>query len=152
MHGIAKGGLFLCAGIIEHETHTKDITKMGGLAAKMPLTAFAFLFCSFSVMGVPPFGGFFSKYLVFAGIFSAGQTAIGLVFLAGAFMTIIYLFRLFTSIFTGPMKITVEGEGSRGMVGSVVFLAALSLVSGILVNIPSAFVHSAVLAMMGGAR
>lgn len=152
MHGIAKGGLFLCAGIIEHETHTKDITKMGGLAAKMPLTTFAFLFCAFSVMGVPPFGGFFSKYLVFAGIFSSGQTAIGLVFLAGAFMTIIYLFRLFTSIFTGPMKIKVEGEGSRGMVGSVVFLGALSLLSGILVNFPSAFVHSAVVAMLGGIR
>ncbi len=31
MHGVAKGGLFLCAGIVEQETHTKDITKMGGL-------------------------------------------------------------------------------------------------------------------------
>jgi NADH:ubiquinone oxidoreductase subunit 5 (subunit L)/multisubunit Na+/H+ antiporter MnhA subunit len=152
MHGIAKGGLFLCAGIIEHQTHTKDITKMGGLAAKMPLTAFAFLFCSFSVMGVPPFGGFFSKYLVFAGAFSAGQTAIALVFLVGAFMTIIYLFRLFLALFSGEMKIPVKGEGSPGMVGSVVFLAVLSLASGILVNYPSAFVQSAVLTMFGGSR
>jgi proton-translocating NADH-quinone oxidoreductase chain N len=152
MHGIAKGGLFLCAGIVEHQTHTKDITKMGGLATKMPLTAFAFLFCSFSVMGVPPFGGFFSKYLVFAGAFSAGQVAIGLVFLVGAFMTIIYLFRLFLALFMGEAKIPVKGEGSRGMVGSVVFLALLSLASGILVSYPSAFLQPAVLAMFGGSR
>ena len=46
----------------------------------------------------------------------------------------------------------VKGEGSPGMVGSVVFLAVMSLVSGILVNIPSAFVHNAVLAMLGGSR
>jgi formate hydrogenlyase subunit 3/multisubunit Na+/H+ antiporter MnhD subunit len=125
---------------------------MGGLGAKMPLTAFAFLFCSFSVMGVPPFGGFFSKYLVFAGTFSGGQVAIGLVFLVGAFMTILYLFRLFTAIFAGEAKTQVSGEGSPGMVGSVVFLGIASLASGILANIPSAFLQSAVLGMLGGSR
>ncbi len=64
MHGLAKGGLFLCAGIVEQNTHTKDITKLGGLIKTMPITAIAFLFCSFSVMGIPPFGGFFSKFMV----------------------------------------------------------------------------------------
>ena len=58
MHGIAKGGLFLCAGIVEQNTGTKDITKMGGLMKTMPVTAVSFLFCAFSVMGIPPFGGF----------------------------------------------------------------------------------------------
>lgn len=61
MHSVAKGGLFLCAGIVEHSLHTKDITKMGGLYKRMPLTALAFIFCAFSVMGIPPFGGFFCK-------------------------------------------------------------------------------------------
>ena len=36
MHGVAKGGLFLCAGNVEHATHTKDITKLGGLFRTMP--------------------------------------------------------------------------------------------------------------------
>ena len=39
MHGLAKGGLFLRAGIVEQKTHTKDITKMGGLIKVMPVTA-----------------------------------------------------------------------------------------------------------------
>jgi NADH:ubiquinone oxidoreductase subunit 5 (subunit L)/multisubunit Na+/H+ antiporter MnhA subunit len=54
-HSVAKGGLFLCAGIVEHNTHTKDITKMGGLIKVMPITGVAFLLCAFSVMGLPPY-------------------------------------------------------------------------------------------------
>jgi NADH:ubiquinone oxidoreductase subunit 5 (subunit L)/multisubunit Na+/H+ antiporter MnhA subunit len=152
MHGIAKGGLFLCAGIVERSTHTKDIAKMGGLARRMPLTAAAFLFCAFSVMGIPPFGGFFSKYLVISGAVGAGQVAIAAVFVLGACMTILYLFRLFAAVFMGEEKIKVEREGTAGMVGSVTFLAALSLLSGVLVAFPSAFVHDALAAIGGGAR
>ena len=47
MHGMAKGGLFLCAGIVEQNTHTKDITQLGGLITTMPVTASAFLICTF---------------------------------------------------------------------------------------------------------
>ena len=152
MHGIAKGGLFLCAGIIEHGTHTKDITKMGGLIRTMPLTAIAFLFCAFSVMGIPPFGGFFSKYLVIAGAVDSGQITLTIVFVIGAVMTILYLFRLFTMVFMGEEKIKTEREGTPSMVSSVVFLAALSLASGLFVAFPSGFVQNAIVAFAGGLR
>ncbi|MCX5714836.1 MAG: proton-conducting transporter membrane subunit, partial [Candidatus Omnitrophica bacterium] len=99
MHGIAKAGLFLCAGIVEQNTKTKDITKLGGLITTMPVTAISFLFCAFSVMGIPPFGGFFSKFMVFAGAVAGQQLAIGSVFLLGAFLTILYLFRVFNMVF-----------------------------------------------------
>lgn len=152
MHGISKGGLFLCAGIVEQTTHTKDITKMGGLARRMPLTAAAFLFCAFSVMGVPPFGGFFSKYLVVSGTVALGQTLIAAVFVLGACMTILYLFRLFTAVFTGEEKTKVDGEGSPVMLVCVTALAALSLLSGILVHYPSVYVRDMVAALMTAAR
>jgi proton-translocating NADH-quinone oxidoreductase chain N len=146
MHGIAKGGLFLCAGIIEHQTHNKDITKMGGLARTMPVTAVSFALCAFSVMGIPPFGGFFSKYMVMAGTLAAGHTAVALTFLFGAFLTLIYLFRLFTLVFLGEPRGAHDGarEGSRSMVFSVATLAALSLASGLLVKFPSDMVESTV--------
>jgi len=152
MHGIAKGGLFLCAGIIEHGTHTKDINRMGGLAKAMPMTAVAFLFCSFSVMGIPPFGGFFSKYLVIAGAIDAGQLAITLAFVAGAVMTILYLFRLFAMVFMGEVKTAAPREGSPTMVWSVVFLGALSLASGLLVALPSGLVQHSIVAFTGVLR
>ncbi len=149
MHSLAKGGLFLCAGIVEQNTKTKDITKMGGLAATMPVTALSFLACAFSVMGIPPFGGFFSKYLVFAGSANSGNMLITGIFLLGAFLTLIYLFRIFNMIFLGePQKEPVK-EGSRVMVASVAILAILSVAGGILIKYPSDFVQAAVKQMMG---
>ena len=141
MHGIAKGGLFLCAGIVEHGTHTKDITKLGGLIKTMPITAVSFALCAFSVMGIPPFGGFFAKYLVITGTLTSGQWAVAFTFVFGAFLTILYLFRIFTKIFLGEPGSAVAGheahEGSREMVISVAALALLALASGLLVMLPS---------------
>lgn len=140
MHGISKAGLFLCAGIIEQNTLTKDITKMGGLFATMPITAVSFLLCAFSVMGIPPFGGFFSKYLVFSGALSAGRLWTSMVFMVGAFLTILYLFRVYNLVFMGEAKAKPAREGSPLMVGSVAFLGILSLLSGIFVYYPSRYV------------
>jgi len=149
MHGLAKAGLFLCAGIVEQNTKTKDITKLGGLISTMPVTAVSFLFCAFSVMGVPPFGGFFSKYMVFAGGFASGELWIGLVFLVGAFLTILYLFRVFNLVFLGQAQIVPIKETSRTMVMSVAILALLSLFSGILIFYPSGFAQAVAASMPG---
>ena len=148
MHGLAKAGLFLCAGIIEQNTKTKDITKLGGLMTTMPITAISFLFCAFSVMGIPPFGGFFSKYMVFAGAIGSGQIWIALVFLVGAFMTILYLFRVFNLVFLGEPKGSKAKEGSFSMVASVALLAFLSFLGGIFINYPSGLAQSAVFEML----
>jgi len=152
MHGIAKGGLFLCAGIVEQNAKTKDITKMGGLIAVMPITAASFLFCAFSVMGIPPFGGFFSKYMVIAGALTSGQLVLAATFLIGAVMTIIYLFRVFSMVFLGessPSLIPNIREGSPIMLVSVAILAVLALASGLLFQFPAEFVQAAVQQMTG---
>jgi NADH:ubiquinone oxidoreductase subunit 5 (subunit L)/multisubunit Na+/H+ antiporter MnhA subunit len=153
MHGLAKAGLFLSAGIIEQNTHTKDIRQMGGLLKTMPVTAVSFLFCAFSVMGIPPLGGFFSKYMVISSAIDAGQVALGAIFMAGAVMTILYLLRLFSRVFLGsPRGGHAAAEGSPLMVGTVVVLAVLSLVGGLLVSWPAQLAKAAVLAMTGVAQ
>ena len=142
MHAISKAGLFLCAGIVEHSCHTKDIRKLGGLAKIMPWTAGSFFLCAFSVMGIPPFGGFFSKYMVVNGAVEAGQPWLAIVFLLGAVMTVLYLLRAFVRVFLGnmPQEYSQAREGGGTMVWSVVFLAALSLLSGILIYYPAEWV------------
>jgi formate hydrogenlyase subunit 3/multisubunit Na+/H+ antiporter MnhD subunit len=149
MHGLAKGGLFLCAGIVEHGTHTKDITKLGGLLKQMPVTAISFLLCALSVMGVPPFGGFFSKTMVIAGAAEAGYPWISSVFVLGAFLTIIYLFRVYNLVFLGRVGIESKQEGSRTMVYSVAALALLSVVGGIAIHWPGMLAEAAVDQMLG---
>jgi formate hydrogenlyase subunit 3/multisubunit Na+/H+ antiporter MnhD subunit len=149
MHGLAKAGLFLCAGIIEQKMHLRDITRMGGLGKTMPWTAVAFLFCAASVMGVPPFGGFFSKYMVMTGAIGAKPLAIVFVFLVGAILTILYLFRVFNAIFMGEALTPPAKEGSPLMVAAVVFLAFLSLCGGLFIFYPSHFAQVAARQMAG---
>ncbi|MDD5194252.1 MAG: NADH-quinone oxidoreductase subunit L [Candidatus Omnitrophica bacterium] len=148
MHGIAKAGLFLCAGIVEQNAGSKDITKLGGLFKVMPLTAVSFLFCVFSVMGIPPFGGFFSKYMVFSALVGNGNQMLTFIFLIGAILTILYLARLFMLVFTGELRIAAKREGSSLMVASVVILALACLAGGFFVGYPSKVVQSVVNQML----
>jgi proton-translocating NADH-quinone oxidoreductase chain N len=135
MHGLAKAGLFLCAGIVIHATHKRDIRQMGGLIKTMPITAVSFIFCAFSVIGIPPFGGFFSKFLVIMGTLNAGQIWLAAVALFTALLTLFYLFRVFSMVFLGELKEPAP-EKTPSMVGVVAALAALSLAAGLLVSYP----------------
>lgn len=145
MHAISKAGLFLCAGIVEHSLHTKDIRKMGALAKTMPWTAASFFLCAFSVMGVPPLGGFFSKDMVIHGAVEAGHPWIAAVFVLGAVMTVIYLMRAFYRVFLGTSHADqMPHEGSGTMVFSVALLAALSIISGLMIYYPATLVQAIV--------
>jgi NADH:ubiquinone oxidoreductase subunit 5 (subunit L)/multisubunit Na+/H+ antiporter MnhA subunit len=149
MHGLAKGGLFLCAGVVEQNTKTKDITKLGGLFAAMPVTAITFITCSFSIMGIPPFGGFFSKDMVISGAVEAGHPWIAFVFVLGAILTVIYLLRVFIMVFLGPVKTRPAGEGSSTMLISIGTLAVLSLAAGILIYYPATLIQTIIKGVIG---
>jgi proton-translocating NADH-quinone oxidoreductase chain N len=142
MHGLAKAGLFLCAGIVIHATHKRDIREMGGLIRTMPVTAFSFLFCAFSVIGIPPFGGFFSKFLVIMGTLNAGQTWLAAAALFTAVLTMVYLLKVFSLVFLGEAKEPAP-EKTPGMVGVVAVLAGLSFAAGLLVSYPMKLVNIA---------
>jgi hydrogenase-4 component D len=81
-HGVAKGTLFLCAGAIAYGAGTRSISKLRGLASKMPLEAAAFMVGALAVTGVPPFSTFWSKFLIFAGTLEIPNGAVLLVLLA----------------------------------------------------------------------
>ena len=59
MHAVGKITLFFCAGAIYVGAHKKYISQMDGLGHKMPFTMGAFTIASFSIIGVPPFGGMY---------------------------------------------------------------------------------------------
>lgn len=147
MHGLAKAGLFLCAGIVEHNTHKRDIRELGGLIKTMPITAITFLGCAFSVIGIPPFGGFFSKFMVIMGAVKANRIWLAALALFVAVLTMFYLFRLFSAVFLGEAKLAVP-EKTNSMLFVVIVLAALSLISGIFVAYPMKLVNIATTQIM----
>jgi NADH:ubiquinone oxidoreductase subunit 5 (subunit L)/multisubunit Na+/H+ antiporter MnhA subunit len=148
-HGLAKAGLFLCAGIVEHNLHTKDIRQMGGLVKTMPVTAISFAFCGLSVMGIPPLAGFFSKYMVIAGAVEGGNLLIAGTFILSAFLTVLYLIRIFSKVFLGEPKGPAIKEGTIGMIWAAAILAGLSLLGGFLIRYPNEFIQIAVRQMVG---
>ncbi|MFG6666916.1 putative monovalent cation/H+ antiporter subunit A [Halomonas sp. HNIBRBA4712] len=89
-HSLYKGALFMVAGILDHETGTKDVTEMGGLRKVMPVTAAIAFVTALSLSGVPPLFGFIGKELMLEAVLGAeGFQAVllGLAF-ASAILTI----------------------------------------------------------------
>ena len=71
-HALFKGCLFMVAGAIDHETGTREITKLGGLRRAMPVTFAAALIACVSMAGLPPMIGFVAKEVLYDGAWQAG--------------------------------------------------------------------------------
>jgi multicomponent Na+:H+ antiporter subunit A len=83
-HALYKGALFLTAGVIDHETGTRNAEQLGGLYRVMPVVAVAAGLAGLSNAGVPPLFGFISKELVYEAIFGEplAYILVGIVLLA----------------------------------------------------------------------
>jgi multicomponent Na+:H+ antiporter subunit A len=82
VHALYKGALFLVAGAVDHETGTRDIRQLGGLARAMPITAAAAGLAALSMAGLPPMLGFINKELLYEAKLQAPHAA-GLITAAG---------------------------------------------------------------------
>ncbi|MBI5838684.1 MAG: NADH-quinone oxidoreductase subunit L [Chloroflexi bacterium] len=131
-HSLAKAGLFLAVGIVEHKTHTKDIRELGGMIRVMPVTAVAFILCALTIIGFPPSAGFVGKFMIILGAVEGGKTVFAALAVFGALMSIAYMIRLFNAVFLGPNPSHNVKEGTTGMVVTVTLFAVLSLLAGII--------------------
>ena len=67
-HSIFKELLFFAVGSVYLKTHTRNIESLGGLIKKMPVTTLLFIIGSIAICGLPPFNGFISEVLIYAGM------------------------------------------------------------------------------------
>jgi NADH-quinone oxidoreductase subunit M len=102
-HAIGKSLLFLAAGVIIHQTGTRDITKMGGLAQRMPITTVTCLVGALSLSGIPPLNGFWSEWLIFAGGLSADKIVITIFAVLSTVLTAGYYLWFSWRVFFGPL-------------------------------------------------
>ncbi|WP_366203982.1 Na+/H+ antiporter subunit A [Bacillus safensis] len=138
-HATFKGSLFMAAGIIDHETGTRDIRKLGGLMTIMPITFTITLIGTFSMAGLPPFNGFLSKELFFTSMIRISDISFtdvstwgaiipALAWLASVF-TFIYSMMLLFKTFRGRLNIDQlekkPHEAPIGMLIPPIILAAL---------------------------
>lgn len=82
-HAVMKGCLFMAAGAIVFRTGCREIPQLRNLSRRMPWTAAVFTVAAFSMIGLPPFGGFFSKlYLILGAIDGERWVFLGLILLS----------------------------------------------------------------------
>ena len=91
MHAFGKITLFFCAGAILVATHKTEVSQMRGIGRTMPVTTFAFLIGSLSLIGLPPMGGMWSKWYLALGAASAEQLVFVAVFMVSSLLNIAYL-------------------------------------------------------------
>lgn len=155
-HATFKGSLFMMVGIVDHETGTRDIRKLGGLMSIMPITFTIAVIGSFSMAGLPPFNGFLSKEMFFTGMIRAQEIGffnmetLGLIFPIVAWVASVFTF-LYSMIivfktFTGkyqPEKLEVKPhEAPLGMLISPIILVSLVVVIGLFPNIVAPLINS----------
>ncbi|PAU76258.1 putative monovalent cation/H+ antiporter subunit A [Halomonas salipaludis] len=135
-HSLYKGALFMVAGILDHETGTKDVTAMGGLRRLMPVTALVACISALSLAGVPPLFGFIGKELMFESVLDAGsfRAIIFLLSFAAAIFTIAVAAIVVLRPFFGERRETPKAahEAPSSMLAGPVGLATLTLAFGLL--------------------
>ncbi len=138
-HATFKASLFMAAGIIDHETGTRDIRRLSGLMKTMPITGTLALVASAAMAGVPLLNGFISKEMFFAetvDITSAPWVEIALpvaALLAAVFATV-YSLRFTVKVFFGPEATNLPRkphEPVRWMRVPIELLVLLCLVVGV---------------------
>lgn len=136
-HATFKAALFMTAGIVDHEAHTRDLRRLGGLRHLMPITFTIALLASLSMAGIPPLNGFLSKELMLE---EAAHTiwltpwAMGLLATIGALFSVAYSFRFLAHGFLGPKRSDyphMPHDPGLGLWSAPGLLAALVVIIGL---------------------
>jgi len=145
-HAFFKALLFLGAGSVIHAVHSNNMSDMGGLRKKMPITFWTFIIGTLALVGIFPFAGFFSKDEIlasmrFAGV-EGGQDIANFILIlgiAGAFITAFYMMRLVALTFFGTYKGHAHPhESPKMMTYPLIGLAFFAVTAG-WANIPGVY-------------
>ncbi|PMR70016.1 monovalent cation/H+ antiporter subunit A [Halomonas heilongjiangensis] len=163
-HATFKAALFMSVGMIDHETGTRDIDRLGALWSMMPLTGTLTILAGAAMAGLPPFNGFLSKEMLFAqslgnNLLGALSALIPLLVVIGAVLSVAYSLRLIYSLFFAAPRLTREQKAqppleahdpAKGMLAPGLFLAAMSLLLGLFpMTLAAPLIKAASLAVQG---
>ena len=107
-HLTFKAALFMIAGIVDHETHTRDIKRLGGLRHLMPITFAIGAIAALSMAGIPLLNGFLSKEMMLEEashtVWLGSHYSVPVLATLGALLSVAYSFRFVAHVFLGPVR------------------------------------------------
>jgi len=108
-HGLISSALFLIVGILYERNHTKEISKYGGVAVRMPILATLFMIAMLGSVGLPGLSGFVGEFLSIVGIYESNPM-MGVVCAFGVVLGAVYMLKLYRGVMFGV-------EGSKEIAG-----------------------------------
>lgn len=117
-HAAGKITLFMCAGAIYVAAHKTLVSEMRGLGRTMPITFLAFFVGALSIVGLPPMGGSWPKFLLMLGAADAGELAIIGVLIVSSLLNVVYLLSIPIQAFY--LEAAPAGERPQGSGGAAI--------------------------------
>jgi NADH-quinone oxidoreductase subunit M len=139
-HGLGKAILFMMAGSIILQTGTRSMSKLGGLAGKMPYTAVIAMIGALTIIGIPPTSGFMAEWILFNGVLQTATAHMDplrtTMFALGILTTVLssaYILWLYKRIFFGkiPEHLAHVRDPNWYITATMGVLAALTLIIGV---------------------
>lgn len=141
-HALLKATLFLLAGVVTFQMGTRSLTEMAGLGRRNPILAALFAFGALAMTGVPPFGLFWSEFLIVLtnlATESVTLTAAVAMMLVNLLISIAYYFRVIRTVIFAKPSSTLDGNVRTGtpvlLLAPCVVLISLSLITGLYPNL-----------------
>jgi multicomponent Na+:H+ antiporter subunit D len=137
-HAIGKGVLFLCSGCFLEQTGTRDISALEGIGRKMKLTGLSLSIGLFSLAGIPPFSGFWSKLLIILGGLAMPSDnllmSITIIVIINSIFSASYYLWLVQRIMVAKPKrgLLKVKEAPAAMIIPIIILAALIIIIGLM--------------------
>ncbi len=150
-HGLFKGGLFLCAGAVQHSCGTRDMDKLGGLSRKMPHTMQIWLVCAAGIAGVPLFNGFVSKWMLYNAALEVHQPMLALIPWVGSILTVFSFLKATSGVFLGSEGSATghAHEVDRTMIAGGSILAAGCILFGVAPQLAVTYLLNPLLPALG---
>jgi proton-translocating NADH-quinone oxidoreductase chain M len=139
-HGLGKAILFMMAGSIILQTGTRSMSKLGGLAGKMPYTAVLAMIGALTIIGIPPTSGFMAEWILFNGVLQNAAAQMDplrtTMFALGILATVLssaYILWMFKRIFFGkiPEQLAHVKDSNRYITATMAVFAAMTLIIGV---------------------
>jgi proton-translocating NADH-quinone oxidoreductase chain N len=142
-HAVMKGMLFLAVGILIHRAKTQEIVKFKGIGKVMPFTCGCMSIGILALMGLPPFGGFISKFLMLYACIHSGLWYFAALILLGSIIGAIYYIRIIRTVFFEKYEGPAVKEGSATMLIPVGILTGIVVFNGLFPQVALNLVKSA---------
>ena len=142
-HAIMKGMLFLAVGALVYRLKTREISAFKGIGKVMPFTAGCMSIGILAIMGLPPFNGFISKFLMLYAAVSAGCWYIAALILLGSVIAAIYYIKLIKTVFFEKYEGPSVKEAPLTMLIPIGLLTGLVLFNGLFPQFGLSLVASA---------